>query len=65
MSLSRHHLICVTLLLSAFRISNAQTLTDAEKDQLFRTGASQYEAGRYAEAVAPLEKLVQVAPETF
>ncbi len=65
MSLSRHHLICVTLLLSAFRISNAQTLTDAEKDRLFRAGASQYEAGRYAEAVAPLEKLVQVAPETF
>ena len=55
----------MTLLLSVFRISNAQTLTDAEKDRLFRAGASQYETGRYAEAVAPLEKLVQVAPETF
>jgi len=36
-----------------------------EKDRLFRAGAEAYESGRYADAVAPLEKLVRAAPEVF
>jgi len=36
-----------------------------EKDRLFRAGAEAYESGRYADAVAPLEKLVREAPEVF
>ena len=36
-----------------------------EKDRLFRAGAQAYESGRYAEAVAPLENLVRVAPDVF
>ncbi len=35
------------------------------KDQLFRAAVSSYEAGKYAEAVAPLEKLVKEVPDTF
>jgi tetratricopeptide (TPR) repeat protein len=46
--------------------SGASASTEAsEKDRLFRTGAEAYESGRYADAVAPLEKLVRVAPEVF
>ena len=37
----------------------------SEKDRLFRAGAEAYESGRYADAVAPLEKLVREAPEVF
>lgn len=37
----------------------------SDKDRLFRAGAEAYEAGRYADAVAPLEKLVREAPEVF
>jgi tetratricopeptide (TPR) repeat protein len=36
-----------------------------DKDRLFRAGAEAYESGRYADAVAPLEKLVREAPEVF
>ena len=36
-----------------------------EQDRLFRSGAQAYESGRYADAVAPLEKLVREAPEVF
>jgi tetratricopeptide (TPR) repeat protein len=36
-----------------------------EKDRLFRTGAAAYESGRFADAVAPLEKLVREAPDVF
>ena len=36
-----------------------------ERDRLFRAAAEAYEAGRYAEAVAPLEKLVRAAPGVF
>ena len=36
-----------------------------EKDRLFRAGAQAYESGRYAEAVAPLENLVLIAPDVF
>jgi len=35
------------------------------RDQLFQAAASAYESGRYADAVAPLEKLVRLAPDTF
>ena len=37
----------------------------SEKDQLFQFAVSAYESGRYAEAVAPLEKLVRQGPNTF
>jgi tetratricopeptide (TPR) repeat protein len=53
------------LLLSPLPVSPAQTAADAEKTRLFQAAATQYEAGHYAEAVAPLEKLVLEAPETF
>jgi Flp pilus assembly protein TadD len=36
-----------------------------DRDRLFQSAVSSYESGRYAEAVAPLEKLVRVAPNTF
>lgn len=65
MSPLRHPLVCFAFLLAACLPWNAQTASEAEKDKLFQTAVAQYEAGRYAEAVAPLEKLVQVAPETF
>jgi Flp pilus assembly protein TadD len=35
------------------------------KDQLFESAVSAYEAGRYAEAVPLLEKLVRALPESF
>lgn len=45
--------------------SAAQTSPPDEKDRLFRTAVSAYESGRYGDAVAPLEKLVREAPDTF
>jgi len=36
-----------------------------EKDRLFQNAVSAYESGRYAEAVAPLEKLVAQVPDNF
>jgi tetratricopeptide (TPR) repeat protein len=45
--------------------ANAANAPSDEKDHLFRAGAEAYESGRYAEAVAPLEKLVRAAPEVF
>jgi tetratricopeptide (TPR) repeat protein len=41
------------------------SISASEKDRLFRSGAEAYETGRYADAVAPLEKLVREAPEVF
>lgn len=35
------------------------------KDELYRAAVTAYEARRYAEAVAPLEKLVKEVPDTF
>lgn len=35
------------------------------KDELFRSAVSLYEAGKYAEATAPLEQLVKEVPDTF
>ena len=35
------------------------------KDVLFRSAVSLYEAGKYAEATVPLEKLVKEVPDTF
>lgn len=43
----------------------AQRASDAEKNRLFQSAASLYETGHYAEAVAPLEKLLQEAPDSF
>src|SRR5499433_3853255 len=45
--------------------ANPANVPADEKDRLFRAGAEAYESGRYAEAVAPLEKLVRAAPEVF
>jgi len=36
-----------------------------QRDQLFRSAVSAYQSGRYAEAIAPLEKLVREVPENF
>ena len=36
-----------------------------DKDRLFQSAVSAYESGRYAEAIAPLEKLVREVPNTF
>jgi len=36
-----------------------------DRDRLFQAAVSAYESGRYAEAVAPLEKLVREAPNAF
>ncbi|HLK04453.1 MAG TPA: tetratricopeptide repeat protein [Candidatus Acidoferrum sp.] len=47
-------------------LSTLATGQDSQnKDELFRSAVSLYESGKYAEAVAPLEKLVKEVPETF
>ena len=55
----RIFLVATALVLSG-QVASAQT-----KDQLFKAAVSAYESGRYAEAVAPLEKLVQEVPDSF
>jgi tetratricopeptide (TPR) repeat protein len=50
--------------------SNAQGTSSksgpaSDRDRLFQSAVSAYESGRYAEAVAPLEKLVREVPNTF
>jgi tetratricopeptide (TPR) repeat protein len=46
--------------------AGASSAIDAsEKDRLFRAGAVAYESGRYADAVAPLERLIREVPEVF
>jgi len=50
-------------LLSWVTFANSQEKQN--KDQLFQSAVSLYESGKYAEAVAPLEKLVKEVPETF
>jgi len=55
--------ICFSIALaSAVR---AQKAPGDEKDRLFQSAVTAYESGRYAEAVAPLEKLVREVPNTF
>src|SRR5215468_9092601 len=43
----------------------AQKAAPDERDRLFQAGVSAYEAGRYADAVPPLEKLVRLVPDNF
>lgn len=43
----------------------AQSAQDKERDKLFQSAVAQYEAGRYAEAASPLEKLAKEIPESF
>ncbi|MBS1839839.1 MAG: tetratricopeptide repeat protein [Acidobacteria bacterium] len=56
-------LVVAVLLLRCSGSASAQEKED--KDQLYRAAVSAYEAGRYADAVAPLEKLVREVPDTF
>jgi len=46
------------------RCASARCAGD-EKSRLFQGAVASYEAGRYAEAVGPLEKLVGEVPENF
>jgi tetratricopeptide (TPR) repeat protein len=58
----------VTAVLGAACFAQEQVPQDAQKDdkdRLFQSAVSAYESGRYAEAVAPLEKLVRQVPNTF
>jgi len=43
----------------------AQKTAPDERDRLFQAGISAYEAGRYADALPPLEKLVRLVPDNF
>jgi tetratricopeptide (TPR) repeat protein len=56
----------ISLFLAAGAACQAQTSAPKDdKDRLFQAAVSAYESGRYAEAVAPLERLVREAPNTF
>src|SRR5262245_37953678 len=52
-------------LLAALDCGLATGQENPSKDELFQKAVSQYEAGRYREAVAPLERLVKEVPESF
>jgi tetratricopeptide (TPR) repeat protein len=65
MSFGSRTLATVVVLLTVSRICFAQSAADEEKNRLFQSAVAQYEAGHYREAIAPLEKLVREAPETF
>ena len=56
--------IIATGLLTAV-CSMPATPQDEGKEQLFQKAVSQYESGHFREAVAPLERLVKEAPESF
>ena len=58
-------LAAVATALACSQVLPAQNSKSQDRDRLFATAASQYEAGRYAEAVAPLERLVRELPESF
>jgi len=45
--------------------SQSAPAQDESKEQLFQKAVSQYESGHFREAVAPLERLVKEAPESF
>ncbi|GAC1633824.1 MAG: hypothetical protein NVS9B14_09110 [Candidatus Acidiferrum sp.] len=64
LSSSRAAILAVATVLLAFA-GSGRTQDRQSKDELFRSAVSAYEAGKYAEAVAPLEKLVKEVPDTF
>jgi len=54
------------ILVSALGVgAQAQGAQDDEKSRLFQGAVASYEAGRYADAVGPLEKLVREVPDNF
>ena len=55
----------LVLACAAAAASAAQSPSRDDKDELFRSAVAAYEAGRYADAVAPLEKLVRQVPNAF
>lgn len=57
-------LFAILTALSVFPASSGSQERQS-KDQLFQSAVSLYEARKYAEAIAPLEKLVKEVPETF
>jgi tetratricopeptide (TPR) repeat protein len=59
-------LACLLLGLAfAHGVATGQSTPSDDKDRLYRTAVSSFESGRYAEAVAPLEKLVKDVPDNF
>src|SRR5437016_5867966 len=65
MSRSARNLIIFFVLLAWSSPLPAQITQAQERDRLFQSAVSQYEAGHYAEATPPLEKLLREVPESF
>jgi len=65
MSRSARNLIVLAALLAWSPSSPAQGTQVQERDRLFQSAVAQYESGHYAEAIAPLEKLLHEVPESF
>src|SRR2546427_6386856 len=65
MSRSARNLIVLSALFLWASPLPAQGTQAQERDRLFQSAVSQYEAGHYAEAIAPLEKLLREVPESF
>src|SRR6266700_8333559 len=65
MSRSARNLIVLSTLFVWSPPLPAQGTQAQERDRLFQSAVSQYEAGHYAEAIAPLEKLLREVPESF
>ena len=65
----KHLPIYNLLFMVAFAFStqalSAQSAPPDERDRLFQASVSAYQAGHYAEAGPPLEKLVRLAPDVF
>ena len=58
-------MVCAASIAILLLMAVAKGQERQNKDELFQSAVSLYEAGKYAEAVGPLEKLVKEAPETF
>ncbi len=65
MSCSARSLIILSALVAWSSPLPAQVTQAQERDRLFQSAVSQYEAGHYAEAIPPLEKLLREVPESF
>src|SRR5580765_6745597 len=62
----RLRIACVfALALACSGVLFAQSPTRSEQEKLFQAAVSAYEAGRFNEAVAPLEALVKQVPANF
>ena len=65
MSRSARNLIVLSALFLWSSPLPAQGTQAQERDRVFQSAVSQYEAGHYAEAIPPLEKLLREVPESF